>query len=209
MEELLGAVLRICTDQKLMYLQNAKSIIAGLTKSSDHYDEAIKCLKEIKERYDRYDRPRQIHQTDFHEVPSLRGKEIRALHDMVTQHPPDYQVLLDLAATEKKRASRPVNSIADQPLWQLCSKRSTPVPSFDPYRTMKRLNCFDPRITAWTVYVLVILWRNVGPWTIANTAKNHTIHYSTRKRHSEATSLHVSVSSNILLMTCQVMVHKE
>ncbi len=116
MEELLGAVLRICTDQKLMYLQNAKSIIAGLTKSSDHYDEAIKCLKEIKERYDRYDRPRQIHQTDFHEVPSLRGKEIRALHDMVTQHPPDYQVLLDLAATEKKRASRPVNSIADQPL---------------------------------------------------------------------------------------------
>ena len=46
-----------------MYLQNAikdktaKGLIAGLTKSRDYYDEAVKCLQE------RYDRPRQIHQT--------------------------------------------------------------------------------------------------------------------------------------------------
>ena len=45
-------------EEKLMYLQNAikdktaKSLIASLTKSSDHYDEAVKCLQE------RYDRPR-------------------------------------------------------------------------------------------------------------------------------------------------------
>ena len=50
-------------EEKLMYLQNAikdktaKSLIAGLTKSSEHYDEAVKCLQE------RYDCPRQIHQT--------------------------------------------------------------------------------------------------------------------------------------------------
>ena len=50
-------------EEKLMYSQNAikdktpKSPIAGHTKSSDHYDEAVKCLQE------RYDRPRQIHQT--------------------------------------------------------------------------------------------------------------------------------------------------
>lgn len=72
-----------------MYLQNAikdktaKSLIAGLTKLNDHYDEAIKCLQE------RYDRPRQIHQTHVRrivEAPPLKegtGKEIR---DMVIQH---------------------------------------------------------------------------------------------------------------------------
>ena len=58
-----------------MYLQNAikdktaKILIAGLTKSSEHYDEAIKCLQE------RYNRPRQIHQTHVHrivEAPPLR-----------------------------------------------------------------------------------------------------------------------------------------
>ena len=75
-----------------MYLQNAikdktaKSLIAGLTKSSEHYDEAVKCLQE------RYDRPRQIHQTHVRcivEAPPLKGgsgKEIRALHDVVIQH---------------------------------------------------------------------------------------------------------------------------
>ena len=58
-----------------MYLQNAikdktaKILIAGLTKSSEHYDEAIKCLQE------RYNRPRQIHQTHVHRIvqaPPLR-----------------------------------------------------------------------------------------------------------------------------------------
>ena len=79
-------------EEKLIYLQNAikdrtaKNLIAGLTKSSDHYDEAIKCLQE------RYDRPRQIHQTHARrivEAPPLKDgndKEIRALHDVVVQH---------------------------------------------------------------------------------------------------------------------------
>ena len=89
-------------EEKLMYLQNtikdktAKSLIAGLTKSSEHYDEAVKCLQE------RYDRPRQIHQTHVrpivkaqtHVRPIVKatplrdgtGKEIRALHDLVVQH---------------------------------------------------------------------------------------------------------------------------
>ena len=75
-----------------MYLQNAikdktaKSLIAGLTKSSEHYNKAIKCLQE------RYNRPRQIHQTHvcrIVEAPPLKdgtGKEIRALHGLIIQH---------------------------------------------------------------------------------------------------------------------------
>ena len=53
--------MNIPKEEKLMYLQNvikdntAKSLIAGLTKSSEHYDEAINCLQE------RYDCPQQIH----------------------------------------------------------------------------------------------------------------------------------------------------
>ena len=79
-------------EEKLMYLQNAikdktaKNLIAGLTKSREHYNEAVKCLQE------RYDRTRQIHQTHVRrivEATPLRdgtGKEIRALHDLVVQH---------------------------------------------------------------------------------------------------------------------------
>ena len=75
-----------------MYLQTAiedktaKSLIAGLTKSSDRYDEAIKCLKE------RCDRPHQIHQmhvcriVEAHPLRDGNGKEIRALHDLMIQH---------------------------------------------------------------------------------------------------------------------------
>ena len=79
-------------EKLMMYLQNAikdktaKCLITGLMKSSDHYDEAIKCLQE------RYDHPHQIHQTHVRrivEAPALKdgtGKEIRALHDLVVQH---------------------------------------------------------------------------------------------------------------------------
>ena len=75
-----------------MYLQiaindkTAKNLIAGLTKSSDHYDEAVKVLQE------KYDRPRQSHQMHVRcivEAPPLKdgsGKEIRAQHDLVVQH---------------------------------------------------------------------------------------------------------------------------
>ena len=79
-------------EEKLMYLENtiqdktAKSLIAGLTKSNDHYDEEVKCLQES------YDQPRQIHQMHVRhvaEAPSLRdgtGKESCALHGLVVQH---------------------------------------------------------------------------------------------------------------------------
>ena len=78
--------------EKMVYLQNAlkdktaKSTIEGLTKSGEHYEEAVKCLQS------RYDRPRMVHQTHVRrivEVSCLKegtGKELRTLHDTVVQH---------------------------------------------------------------------------------------------------------------------------
>lgn len=78
--------------EKMVYLQNAlkdkaaKSTIEGLTKSGEHYEEAVKCLQS------RYDRPRMVHQTHVRrivEASSLKdgtGKELRTLHDTVVQH---------------------------------------------------------------------------------------------------------------------------
>lgn len=75
--------------EKLVYLQNsikdkmAKGLIEGLTKSSEHYDEAVKCL------LSRYDRPHIIHQMGIRciiDAPPLKegtGREIRGLHDLV------------------------------------------------------------------------------------------------------------------------------
>ena len=75
-----------------MYLQqslkegSATSSIEGLSRSGEHYGEAIEYLKS------RYDRPRLIHQAHVRlilEAPPLRegtGKELRRLHDVVTQH---------------------------------------------------------------------------------------------------------------------------
>lgn len=78
--------------EKLVYLRHsvkdgsAKSVIEGLSRTGDQYNEAIDCLKT------RYDRPRLIHQAHVKkilEVPSLKlgnGKELRYLHDTVQQH---------------------------------------------------------------------------------------------------------------------------
>ena len=78
--------------EKLVYLQHAlkdgsaKSTIEGLSQSGEHYVEAIECLKS------RYHRPCLIHQTHVRlilEAPPLKegtGKELRRLHDIVTQH---------------------------------------------------------------------------------------------------------------------------
>ena len=78
--------------EKLVYLQHAlkdgsaKSIIAGLSQSGEHYDEAVKCLT------DRFDRPRLIHQTHVKmilDAPQVRdgsGRELRRLHDVIQQH---------------------------------------------------------------------------------------------------------------------------
>ena len=78
--------------EKLAYLRHAlkagsaKSVIEGLSRSGEQYDEAITCLKS------RYDRPRLIHQAHVRkilEVPNLKdgsGRELRRLHDTALQH---------------------------------------------------------------------------------------------------------------------------
>ena len=205
-----------------MFLQNAikdkvaKNLIAGLTKSGDHYDEAVECLQE------RYDHPRQIHQTHvchIVEAPFLKdgsGKEICALHDLVVQHlralkslghepsqafitsllemkfdsttkfewrrhsqeysdVPDYQVLLDFlnlraqaaeVQSEKKRVSKSVSSLvvnicttpSDDCI--ACGQGNTPVSSFVPFCTLRRLNYFNSSAMASIVCVLVTLLRS-------------------------------------------------
>ncbi len=80
------------TVEKMVYLENAlkdsaaKRTIDGLTKSGEHYEEAVQCLQV------RFDRPRLIHQTHVRRIvdtPNLKdgnGKELRNLHDTVVQH---------------------------------------------------------------------------------------------------------------------------
>ena len=83
---------KLADSEKLAYLRHAlkggsaKSVIEGLSRSGDHYDEAIICLKS------RFDRPRLIHQGHVQkilEAPNLRdgsGRELRRLHDAAQQH---------------------------------------------------------------------------------------------------------------------------
>ena len=78
--------------EKLTYLQDAlKDSLArfmsqGLTRTSENYEESIKCLKE------RYDRPRLVQEEHIHSivdaVPVKNGsdKELRRLYDAATQH---------------------------------------------------------------------------------------------------------------------------
>ena len=59
---------KLMKDEKLVYLQNSvkdkttKGLIEGLTRSSEHHDEAVKCL------LSRYDRPRVIHQAHVRRI---------------------------------------------------------------------------------------------------------------------------------------------
>ena len=78
--------------EKLTYLQDAlkdspaRFMIQGLTRTSENYEEAIKCLKE------RYDRPRLVQEEHIRSigdaVPVKNGsdKELRRLYDAATQH---------------------------------------------------------------------------------------------------------------------------
>ena len=78
--------------EKLAYLRHslkdgtAKSTIEGLSRSGDHYPEAVKCLEA------RYNRPKLIHQAHVKkivEIPALKdgsGRELRRLHDNAQQH---------------------------------------------------------------------------------------------------------------------------
>ena len=82
----------ISNAEKLVYLRHsvkdgsAKNVIEGLSRSGDHYAEAVECLRA------RYDRPRLIYQTHVKrilDVTALKdgsGKELRHLHDTVQQH---------------------------------------------------------------------------------------------------------------------------
>ena len=78
--------------EKLVYLRQAlrdgtaRSAIEGLSRSGEHYKEAVECLRS------RFDRPRLIHQAHVRkiiEAPSLRdgsGKDLRRFHDTMQQH---------------------------------------------------------------------------------------------------------------------------
>ena len=122
--------------EKLVYLQNslkggtARHTIEGLTKSGEHYDEAIECLKT------RYDRPRIIHQIHVKRIldaPNLKegnGKELRALHDTVVQH------LRALKTIGHETPSSFITSLLELKLdsttmfeWQQHSQKHTDVPN--------------------------------------------------------------------------------
>ena len=78
--------------EKLTYLQDtlkgspARFMIQGLTRTSENYEEAFKCLKE------RYDRPRLVQEEHIRSimdtVPVKNGndKELPSLYDAATQH---------------------------------------------------------------------------------------------------------------------------
>ena len=82
----------ISDTEKLVYLRHsvkdgsAKNVIEGLSRTGEHYNEAIECLQT------RFDRPRLIHQAHVRKVldiPNLKdgsGKELRRLHDVAQQH---------------------------------------------------------------------------------------------------------------------------
>ena len=78
--------------EKLTYLRHAlngglaNQVIKGLSQSANQYEEAIGCLKK------RYNRPHPIHREHTRAIldgPFLKEgnrKEVRRLHDVVTQH---------------------------------------------------------------------------------------------------------------------------
>ena len=106
-------------------------MIEGLSRSGEHYTEAVKCLTS------RYDRPRLIHQTHVKmilEAPSLKegtGRELRRLHDTVQQH------LRALKAMDYEPSGPFITSILELKLdpntmfeWQKHSQSSTAVPHY-------------------------------------------------------------------------------
>ena len=123
--------------EKLVYLQHslkngsAKRAIEGLSRSGEHYAEAVECLKA------RYDWPRLIHQTHVRmilEAPPLKdssGKELRRLHDAVQQH------LRALKAMNYEPSGLFITSVLELKLdvntmfeWQRHSQDDTDVPHY-------------------------------------------------------------------------------
>ena len=110
----------------------AKGVIEGLSKSGEHYEEAIKSLKA------RYDRPRLIHQTHVRMIlkaTSLKEgtrRELRRLHNTVQQH-----VLRALRAMDYEPSGPFITSALELKLdtntmfeWQKFSQDSPKVPHY-------------------------------------------------------------------------------
>lgn len=123
--------------EKLAYLRHAlkagsaKSVIEGLSRSGEQYEEAITCLKS------RYDRPRLIHQAHVRkilEIPNLKdgsGRELRRLHDTALQH------LRALKSMGHEPSGPFITSMLELKLdvnttfeWQRHSQSSTDVPHY-------------------------------------------------------------------------------
>ena len=107
-------------------------MIEGLSRSGDHYTEAIECLQ------CRYDRPRLIHKAHVQmilEAPSLKkgnGRELRRLHDAVQQH------LRALKAMDCEAPGPFITSVLELKLdsntmfeWQKHSHESSTVPHYN------------------------------------------------------------------------------
>lgn len=123
---------------------SAKKVIEGLSRSGEHYIEAIECLRS------RYNRPRIIHQTHVRRIMEIApikegsGKELRYLHDVAQQH------LRALKAMGHDPADSFITSLLELKLdqntmfeWQRFSQESTSVP---PYKDL--LNFINLRAQA-------------------------------------------------------------
>ena len=127
----------ISDTQKLVYLRHslkdgtAKSAIEGLSRSGEHYTEAVECLKS------RYSRPRLIHQTHVRKICEASplkegtGKELRRLHDVLQQH------LRALKAMGHEPSGSFITSMMELKLdpstifeWQKFNQKSADVPHY-------------------------------------------------------------------------------
>jgi len=124
----------LSNSEKLVYLQqavkngSAKNAIEGLSRSGDHYHEAVDCL------LSRYNRPRLIHRAHVRvimDAPSLKdgsGKELRRLHDTIQQH------LRALKSMKCEPSASFLTSVIELKLamfeWQKHSQGQTEVPHY-------------------------------------------------------------------------------
>lgn len=127
----------LTNSEKLLYLQHAlkdgtaKHVIEGLSRSGEHYAEAVECLNSG------YDRVRLIHQTHVRmilEAPGLKDgseRELRHLHDVALQH------FRALKAMGHEPSGSFITSVLELKLdvntmskWQWHSQASTDVPHY-------------------------------------------------------------------------------
>ena len=128
----------ISDTEKLVYLRHslkdgkAKTVIEGLSRSGEHYEEAIECLQS------RYNRPRLIHQAHVKKIIDITplkegsGKELRRLHDVAQQH------LRALKAMKQEPSGPFITSLLELKLdsgtmfeWQKSSRESTNTPHYN------------------------------------------------------------------------------